>query len=448
MLIDRECGIKTIRELLEERRFIQLKSELGTTRAADIVDLMKDIPPGDRALVFRILPKDVAVDVFEELPPDDQELLLGAFNDEYVADLVDEMSPDDRAELFEEMPASVTSRLMRLISPSERTITARLLGYEEGTAGRIMTPEYVSLQEDVTAEQALRRIREVGLNKETVYYAYVTDRFRKLMGVVSLKNLVLADSRAFVRDLMHEDVIAANTGEDQEVVADLLTRYDLLALPVIDSEGRLVGIVTADDALDIIEEEATEDFHKGAAISPMRSYREAGIWSLYSKRITWLVALIFVNLISSSVIAAYEEVLATTIALAFFIPLLIGSGGNTGAQSATLMVRAIATGDVHLGHWLRTVLKEVGVGLTLGATMGLASWVLGIFRGGPIIGLIVGLSMICIVLVANLVGVLLPFILTRLRIDPAVASSPLITTVADASGLIIYFSIATWLLRP
>lgn len=447
MLLDRQTSSKAIRELIDERRFTELKSELGNAQVADIADLITDIPPRDRAMVFRLLPKDVAIDVFEELPPEGQELLLNAFSDEYVADLVDEMSPDDRTELFEEMPAAVTSRLIRLISPAEREITARLLGYGERTAGRLMTTEYVSLQEGMTAEQALRRIREEGPNKETVYYSYVTDRGRKLKGVVALKSLVLAEPDTLVSALMDADVIAANTDDDQESAADLMTRYDFLALPVVDSEGRLVGIVTADDAIDIVEEEATEDFHKGAAIAPVRSYREAGVGSLFRKRITWLIILVFVNLLSSTVIAAYQEVLTTTIALAFFIPLLIGSGGNAGAQSATLMVRAIAVGDVHLMHWFRTVMKEVGVGVCLGIAMGLGSAVLGVWRGGPVIGLIVGLSMVFIVLAANLVGALLPFILTRVRLDPAVASSPLITTIVDATGLVIYFSIATWILH-
>jgi magnesium transporter len=258
----------------------------------------------------------------------------------------------------------------------------------------------------------------------------------------------MASPSAYIRDIMCPDVISVRADQDREFVAQELAKYDFLAMPVVDEQNRLVGIVTFDDVADVLEAEATEDFHRTAAVAPLaRGYKQSNVWTLYHRRIGWLIALVFVNLVSSGVIAAYEEILVANIALAFFLPLLIDSGGNTGSQAATLIVRALATDEVRLKHLGKVVGKELLVGLSLGLTMALASFVLGLFRGGGIeVGLIVGLSMFCIVIVTNLIGVLLPFLLTSLRFDPAVASSPLITTVADALGLLVYFTIATWLI--
>lgn len=449
MLIDRQTDEQRLLDLLGERRFAEVKAELQTLRPADIADLFSDISIRDRVLVFRLLPKDLAIGVFEEIEPEDQRLLLEAFSDEYIATIVDEMSPDDRAELFDEMPAGITSKLMALISPSERTATANLLGYREDTAGRIMTPEYIRLRADMTAEQALRRIREIGLKKETIYYSYITDQYRRLVGVVSLRDLVLADSRDLVSELMNRDVIAVNTDQDREDVADLLSRYDLLAIPVIDREGRFVGIVTADDAADIIEEEATEDIQKLGAVQAIEvPYERAGVLFLWRKRIVWLFFLMVTGFLTSSVLAHYSDALQAVVVLAFFVPLLIGSGGNAGTQASTLMVRSLATGGVTLRDWLHILWREIRVGLALGAVLGTVMFFYSMaWLQTPSIGAVVALTMVGIVLWANLVGTLLPLILTKLKLDPAVASSPLVATLVDVTGLVLYFNLARLILR-
>jgi len=307
-----------------------------------------------------------------------------------------------------------------------------------------MTPDYLAVRPHWTIGQALDHIRKMGRQSETINMIYVTDPAWKLLDALELPLFILSDPELKVSDIMDDTFVSVSAFDDREEAVQVVQKYDKTVLPVVDSEGILLGIVTVDDLLDVAEEEATEDFHKTAAVAPLRtSYRETSIFSLFSKRISWLVVLVFVNLISSGIIEAYEQVLASAIALSFFIPLLIGSGGNTGAQSATLMVRAIATGDLQLNQWFRAAGKEILVGIALGIAMGLTSWVLGFYRGGAEIGIVVGLSMVAIVLAANIIGTILPFLLTRFNIDPAVASSPLVTTIVDAVGLLIYFSIAS-----
>ncbi len=321
------------------------------------------------------------------------------------------------------------------------------MSYAEHTAGSVMTTDYATLSANLSVTEAFNQLQLQAPSSETIYYVYVVDDERHLLGFVSLRSLVLARPSAMVRDIMHTDVISVRVEQDREQVAQKMAKYDFLAIPVVDEYNHLMGIVTFDDVADVVQAETTEDFHLTAAVAPLaQGYAASNVWSLYNRRIGWLIILVFVNLVSSGVIAAYEETLQSAIALAFFLPLLIDSGGNTGAQAATLIVRAIATNDIHLRSWLKILKKELAVGLSLGLTMALASFTLALFRGGIEIGLIVGLSMLCIVVFTNLVGILLPFILTRLRFDPAVASSPLITTVADATGLLLYFNIATWII--
>jgi len=311
----------------------------------------------------------------------------------------------------------------------------------------LMTPDYLAVRPEWTVARALEHIRNTGVDRETVYTIYVVDSKWKLLDSLELARFILAEPTKTVAELMDHSFVSIGVYDDREKAVQVMQRYDLFVLPVVDSDGILLGIVTADDVMDVAQEEATEDFHKSAAVAPLAdNYTDTGVWELYRKRIGWLVILVALNLVSSSVIAVFEETLSAAIALAFFIPLLIDSGGNAGSQSATLMVRALATGDLRLTQWASTVTKELLVGVSLGATMGAASWLLGFSRGGFTIGVIVALSMMCIVLVANIIGATLPFVLTRLRIDPAVASSPLITTLADATGLIIYFNLARILL--
>lgn len=410
----------------------------------EVADAFLELDKNDRALAYHAFPRELQAEIFAFMDIDRANRLLENFTDEDTRELLANLKPDDRTQLLEELPGQVTQRLLNLLSPEDLREARHLLGYPEESVGRLMTPDYVAIRPHWTIRESLDHIRKKGVDSEIISIVYVTTGDWKLIDALPLRRLILADLEDTVESLMDKSFVSLSAFDDREEAVRALARYDKVALPVVDSGGVLLGIVTVDDVLDVAEEEATEDFHKGAAISPLdRSYTETPIFILFQKRIGWLLILIFVNLISSGVIASFEDTLEAVIALAFFIPLLIDSGGNTGAQAATVMVRALATGDIKLSEWFVTVVKEMWVGLSLGVAMGVASTFLGFFRGSWALGLVVGMSMAAIVLVANLVGTLLPFLLTKFKIDPAVASSPLITTIADATGLMIYFGIAT-----
>jgi magnesium transporter len=434
--------------LIDQGRWGDLRETLERLPVADVADAMRELPPTTRMVVFRMLPHDRAADVFAELETHFEDEILGELTREETRRLLAEIAPDDRTELFGELPGQATQKLLNLLSPEDLDEARRFLGYPEESIGRLATPDYVAIRPEWTVAQALDQVRGRGRDSETVNVVYVVDRRWKLLGTISLRLLVLAEPDEIISDIMVADPPALSAFEDREMAVRDMRRYDAVALPVVDSAGVLIGIVTVDDALDVAEEETTEDLHLAASIAPLRtSYRSASVWDLYGRRIWWLAGLLVINLISSGIIAAYEQTLATTVALAFFIPLLIATGGNTGSQSAMLMVRALVTNDLSLSEWSRTLAKELAVGALLGATLAGGSVLLGIFRADARIGLVVGLSMVSIVIFSNLLGALLPFILTRLKMDPAVASSPLITSIADASGLLIYFGLATLIIR-
>lgn len=361
-----------------------------------------------------------------------------------LARIVTEMNADERADMFNEMSDEQAEALLPALAQAEREDVRRLAAYEAGTAGAIMTSDYATLSPDLTAAEAIEKLRREAPDKETIYRAYVTDADRKLVGAVRLQDLILAPSRALVGDLMERNTRAVSAHEDQEQAARQIARYDILALPVVDEEGRIVGIVTHDDAIDVIQEEATEDFHRVGTVSPLAAnVRDAGIFLLYRARIVWLVVLVFGNIFSGAGIAAFEDTIAAYVALVFFLPLLIDSGGNAGSQSATLMVRALATGDVRMGDWGRMLGREALVAAMLGLSMAAAVSFIGVVRGGPEIAIVVASAMVIIVIVGSLIGMTLPFVLTRFNLDPATASAPLVTSIADATGVIIYFAIAT-----
>jgi magnesium transporter len=435
------------KEMIEKLNWAGLREFLLEQPAPDIADLVPGLEKPWRVLMFRLLPKQLASEVFSYMESKDKDILLKEMTDEESHRLLASLSPDDRIEFFEELPGQAIQRLLNLLSPEDLNEARQLLGYPPESVGRLMTPDYVAVRPEWTIYQALEHIGEKGKDSETINVIYVTDASWKLLDALELRRFILAKSTDTVRQIMDYTFVSISAFDDREKAVQTIQHYDLDALPVVDSEGILLGIVTVDDILDIAQEEVTEDFHRIAAVTPLKmSYRDDSIWSLYHKRIVWLTALVLVSLVSSGVIAAYEETLASSIALVFFIPLLIASRGNAGAQSATLMIRAIATGDVRMEQWMWALGKELSVGLFLGITMGLTSWALGLLRGGFEIGVVVGLAMASIVVVANIIGVALPFLLSRFRLDPAVASSPLITSVADVIGLIIYFSIATGIL--
>lgn len=440
---DDEAVQNRARELIQARNWTALRAMMRDSPPTDIAGLMQALDKTERVFLFHALERESASDVISHIEPPMRDDLVRELTDEETRRLLADLPPDDRTDLLSELPGQVTQRLLNLLGPADLRETRWLLGYPEESVGRLMTPDYVAVRPDWSVARSLEHIRNRGKDSETVNVIYVTDPEWKLVDAVELRKFILADPAAAVRELMNYSFVSLSAFEDREKAVELIQRYDLVALPVVDSGGVLLGIVTVDDVMDVAQKETTEDFQKTAAVSPLRvSYGEAGIWSLYGRRIVWLAALLGVNLASAGVIALYESTLASAITLAFFIPLLMGSGGNVGTQSATLIVRALAVGDVPAGRWLWTAGRELAVGLVLGLTLGALGWSLGMLKGGSEIAWVVGSSMICIVIVTNLIGALVPFLLLKLRIDPAVASSPLIASISDVTCLTIYFAIA------
>lgn len=441
------ADLAKVKAFLAKRDQPGLLGFLSGRPVPELADLLMSIDQSERAVFFRLLPRETATEVFAYLEPQHMNTLLADLTDDEKQRLVTDLRPDDRTALFEELPGQVIQRLLNMLSAVDRKEAQILLGYPEESVGRFMTPDYVAVRPDWTVAYALEHIRARGKDSETINNVYVTDERWRLLDDIELRRFILANPEDRVEQLMDNSFVSLGALDDREQAVRAMERHDVFVLPVVDPDGILLGIVTADDVLDVAREEATEDFYKSAAIAPLKtSYHEAGIFALFLRRVGWLVALILINLASSSVIAAFEKTLTAAISLAFFIPLLIGSGGNAGSQSATLLIRALATGDVRLNQWFKVIARELGVGLALGAVMGLGGALLGIVRGGHTIGMVVGLSMTAIIVVSNLVGVVLPFALTRFKIDPAVASSPVITSIVDCTGLVIYFAIAARLL--
>ena len=433
-----------VEALVEKGQLKALSKSLTSWAIPEVGDLILRLDKPHQVLVFRALPRERAADVFAYFEPEDQDDVLAALTDADTRALLADLSPDDRTAMLEELPATVTRRLMDLLSPEDLAESRQLLGYPEESVGRLMTPDYLSIRAEWPCEQALAHIRKFGRDSEIFNILYVTDASGKLVDIVRMRRLIMTEPAALIQEMLNYNCVSISAYDDREVAVEMIQRYDVNALPVVDSEGVLLGIVTVDDILDVAEEEATEDIQKGAAVAPLETrYSVASPAQLFRKRIGWLLVLIFVNLISASVISSYEAYVMEFITLALFMPLVIASGGNCGAQSATLMVRAIATGDLELSDWVMAVGKELLVGALLGVAMAVIAGVVSQLYGGDShIAWIVGLSMIAIVFVANSFGALLPFVLSRLNVDPAAASSPLITSVMDVLGLLIYFSIA------
>jgi magnesium transporter len=440
--------LPTVREILRQGKPAQVREAVAALHPADTADLLLALEEDEATTLFRALDAERRVQVFEHLDADQQEWLIGRLGAEVMSRVLDEMASDDRADLFKHLPGTTRERLFPLLAQAERNDVKRLLEFPEGTAGSIMSTEYASVHPDMSVSEALEHLRRVAPKRETVYTIYVTDEERRLAGVVSLLELITTAPSRKVREVMQPRVVSLPADTDQEEVARTVAKYDFLALPIVDAEGRLVGIVTHDDVIDVLEQEHAEDVQLASAIGPTEApYSKASVGLLIRKRAGWLLVLLVAGFLSSTVISAFEESLAAVVALAFFIPVLIDSGGNTGSQSATLVIRALATGDLDLGSWLRVVGKELAVGLGLGALLALTVtlWSL-VWPEARHVAPVVGMTMVLLVLWANLVGAAMPLLLRRLGIDPAVASAPLITTLVDATGLLIYFSLASWLL--
>ena len=434
---------EVVEALVEARNVTGLRNLLSSQPVPEIAGEIIELLPASRTLVFRLLPHGMAVEVFANLEGDEQDQLLQELSDHETRKLLASLTPDDRTLLFEEMPGEVVSRLFKLLSPEDLEETRQLLGYPEESVGRLMTPDYISVRPSWTIEKAIEEIRAHGTDSETVNMVYVTDRAGKLIDAVRLRQLILAKPQDKVKDILTYSVVCLSAFDDREEAVRQMGDYDVYVLPVVDSDKVLIGIVTFDDVLDVAEEEATEDIHKSSGMNPLRkSYRNASVWTLVSGRIGWLAILVGVGIFSSGALAANAEALQASVVLAFFVPLLIGTGGNSGSQAATMMVRALVTDDLQLSHWWRTLFKEIWVGMLIGIGLALIAAAIGYYRGGEEIALIVGLSMFSIVMVANLIGVGLPFLLMRFGIDPTMASNPLIATICDVIGISIYFAIA------
>jgi magnesium transporter len=436
-----------LREFLGGHRWDEVREAVRDWPTGEVAELLLELDHDERVLFFRALPRRIATDTFAHLSGERREALLDALTNDETREVLTGLTPDDRAALVAELPAVVTQELLALMTPEDRDQVRTLLGYPEDSVGRLMTPEYVAVRPEWTVEEALAHVRRVGRDAETVNRIYVVDDQGRLIDDIRLRSLVLAPEGAHIQDVMDHAYVSVSAFADREQAVEAIRRYDVIALPVLDSDGVLLGIVTVDDLLDVAEKEATEDFHRVASVAPLEtSLRDAGLGLLYRRRIGWLLILVLVNVFSGAGIAYFEDVIAATVALVFFLPLLIDSSGNAGSQSATLVVRAMATGDVHARDWLLLVRRELSVALLMGLTMAVAVSVMGVYRGGAEVAVVVSLTMIALVVTGSLVGISLPFLLHRFGMDPATASAPLVTSIADITGVLIYFSLASWYL--
>ena len=435
-------------QLIEHKDWKAVKSRLNGTDPFHLAEIIEELSAPNGVLFFRCLSKEQAKEAFQFLSHDKQEELIEglANNTEAISNLLNDLDPDDRTAFFEELPGDIAHRLMQLLSESERTTAIKLLGFPPNSVGRMMTPEYVQVTMQLTVEEALDHIRKFGRDSETLNVIYVVDDQRKLIDDIRIKEIILASPRLLISDLTDGRFIALNVHDDQEKAIKVFRDTDRTALPVIDSEGILLGIVTVDDIMDVAEEETTEDFHKfGSIQSAVFNPLKAQISQLYFKRVGWLMVLVFVNVFSGQAIAEFESLIQSVVALVFFLPLLIDSGGNAGSQSATLMIRALAVGAVKSTDLWKLLSKELLVALLLGISMAVGVAVVASIRS-PEIMWIVPIAMVIIVVKSSLLGLILPFAFQKLKLDPATASAPLITSMADIGGVLVYFSIAQHIL--
>jgi magnesium transporter len=445
-----------IQSLIEERQLGILKEILTDWTPADIAELLDDLSEKERVVIFRLLSKELAADTFEYMDFDTQMELLKSMGREEGAIILNEMDPDDRTALFEELPSAAAKQLIQLLSPVERKIAVTLLGYPENSVGRLMTPDYIAIKPSYTIQQTLDYIRKHGENKETLNIVYVVDDKGKLIDDVKIKEFLLAPLNQAVADLMDENFVALNVFDDQETAVEAFKKYDRVALPVVDRAGILIGIVTVDDVFDVAEEEATEDIHKQAAIEVLEDpYPEIPAYQMVKKRAPWLALLLLGEFLTTLAMGFFGDEIAKVAALAVFIPLIISSGGNSGSQAATLVVRAMALGEIKIIDWWHIMKREIISGLMLGCILGsigfiqvavLSNFSPAIAPHWFLIGLTIGFSLIGIVLWGTLTGSMLPFVLKKLGADPATSSAPLVATVVDVTGLIIYFSFAILIL--
>ena len=460
MLDELDELVKKVIELIEDKKYVLVKKEFADMNEADIAEvleeLQEELPTQEFIREFRLLPKDIAADVFAHLPVEIEQYIINSLTDKETTNIIENMFADDAADLMEEMPASVVRRILALASDETRNDINHLLKYPEDSAGSIMTVEFADLKENITVKQALERIRKIGIDKETINTCYVLDLQRHLVGSVTLRTLLLGNPDAIVSDIMDENVITVSTLDDQETVARQFQKYDFMAMPVVDSENRLVGIITVDDILEIIEEEATEDMEKMAAILPSdKSYFRTGIFETFKSRIPWLLILMISATITGTIIDSFEAKLAGITGLVAFIPMLMDTGGNSGGQASVTIIRAISLNEVEFKDIFRVIWKEIRVAVLCGLTLAVVNFIrvlimnalgTGITHEAIMVNITVCITLCITVMCAKLVGCMLPILANQLGFDPAVMASPFITTIVDAISLVLFLKIATFML--
>jgi len=455
--------IDTLTDLLENKKYAEFMQEIDKLNPIDAADFLSLLPENKISLAFRLLKKDIAAEIFAELDSDLQEMIITRLSDKEIKEMLEELYIDDAVDMLEEMPANVVKRVMRNATPETREEINRFLSYPEKSAGSVMTSEYIDLHKSMTCEQAVARIRRIGLDKETVYVAYVTDEKRILQGVVALKQLLFAKPEDLIGDIMDTNVVYAHTHDDRETVANMISRYDMIALPIVDKEERLVGLVTVDDALDVLETEATEDIEKMAAMLPSeKPYLKTSVWEVWKQRVPWLILLMITATFTGAIITHYEAAIGTYAILTAFLPMLMNTGGNAGGQTSVTVIRGLSLDEIAMGDVLRVLWKELRVGVLCGVTLSAATFLKvmaldfrfqattvlenGAVQNNLLIAAVICATVFGAIIFAKLVGTLLPIGAKRIGLDPAVMASPFITTIVDAVTLIIYFAVASTLL--
>ena len=441
--------IQALLELLERRDLHALRAALLEENEVDIAEFLGELPQDKIVVVFRALPKEMAAEVFSNLEPDTQQVIIQSATDQEVSAIVEELYVDDAVDMLEELPANVVKRVLKAARPDTRKLINQFLNYPDNSVGSIMTAEFTDLKQSMTVAQAIAHIRRTGENSESVYTCYVTDAGRRLEGVLTIKELLLAQDEQLIADLMETDVITAETTEDQEEAVARMMKYDFISLPVVDKEGRLVGIVTVDDVMDVMEEEATEDFEKMAAMAPSeKPYLKTSVLSLAKHRILWLLVLMISGMITGGILGQYEAAFAAMPLLVTFIPMLTDTGGNAGSQSSTLVIRGMAVGEIQLKDFAKVFWKELRVSMLVGVVLSAVNFVRLIitYPGNQMVALTVALALFVTVLLAKTVGGVLPMVAKLCHADPAIMAAPLITTIVDAISLVVYFRIACALL--
>ncbi len=445
--MEKEVIIEKLSSLIENKRISDLREFLENINSADFPSIFEQIDDDKIIMVYRLLAKEKAAEVFVELDHDNQETLINCLTDKEIKNVMNELYMDDATDLIEEMPASVVKRILANTKPENRKIINELLKYPDDTAGTIMTTEFIDLKENITVEKAFQIIKQRGLRKETVYNCYVLSVDRKLLGIIDIKDLLIADREELVKDIMETNVIKVHTLEDQEEVTKMFDKYDCVAIPVVDKEDRLVGIITIDDAIDVLQEETMEDFEKMAAITPTDdTYFKTSVLKHSKNRILWLLILMFTSIITGTIIENFQSTISSLPLLVAFIPLIMGTGGNCGSQSSTLIIRGLATDEISTKDILKAMWKELRVGLIVGIVLAIANALRIIIQYKDFyIAVVVGGTLICTVIIAKLLGCILPILAKKLKLDPAIMASPLITTIVDTVSVLVFFNISTFI---